>query len=215
MAVRLVGLAAVVLLLAGCAAPAPVPPGATDAEAEAVVTEQLTTYWSSLGLDQALGDRPTPQRIAFTTADSWASAQVTCLVAAGLDAREVSGGFAIDSDGALTRSEGIAAQLTCLAQYPVDPRVDGFLSDAQALYMYDYFTERLVPCLELLGYDVPPAPARSSYLHLLRVGIPWTPYERADSGPIATTPAEWEIIDAKCPALPTDPFSRFQPPEQG
>lgn len=215
MAVRLAGLAAAVLLLAGCATPSPVPPGATDAEADRVVAQQLVHYWSSLGLGQSQNGRVVADRIAFTTADSWASQQVTCLVAAGLDAREVSGGFAIDSNGALSNAEGIDAQLTCLAQYPVDPRVDGFLSDAQALYMYDYFTQRLAPCLELLGYDVPPAPARGSYLHLLRVGIPWTPYERAGGAPIASTPAEWQVIDARCPALPSEPFSRFQPPEQG
>lgn len=215
MFVRVVGLAASVLLLAGCATPAPIPPGATDAEAERVVAEQLVHYWSALGLGQSQNGRVVATRIAFTTADSWASQQVTCLVAAGLDAREVSGGFAIDSNGALSQADGIDAQLTCLAQYPVDPRVDGFLSDAQALYMYDYFTQRLAPCLELLGYDIPPAPDRNSYVHLLRVGVPWTPYEGADSGPIATTPEQWQVINAKCPALPSEPFSKFQPPELG
>ena len=207
-------LAASVLLLAGCATPSPVPPGATDEEAERVVAEELVNYWSALGPGQANG-RLVAERIAFTTRDSWASAQVSCLIAAGLDAREVSGGFAIDSNGELSNAEGLDAQLTCLGQYPVDPRTEGFLSDAQALYMYDYFTQRLVPCLELLGYAIPPAPARDSYVHLLRVGVPWTPYELADRAPLSTLGSDWKIINAKCPPLPADPFSDFQPPDFG
>lgn len=219
MAVRAAGPAIAVsvllLALAGCASSAPIPPGATDAEADRVVAEELVSYWSNLGLGQSQNGRVVATRIAFTTADSWASQQVTCLVAAGLAAREVSGGFAIDSNGSLSNAEGIDAQLTCLAQYPVDPRVEGFLSDAQALYMYDYFTQRLAPCLQLLGYDVAPPPGRDSYVHLLRTGLAWTPYERADGTPIASTPAQWSLIDAKCPALPSEPFSKFQPPEEG
>lgn len=199
-------LAASVLLLAGCATPTPVPPGATDEEADRLVAEQLVHYWSSLGPGQANG-RIVAERIAFTTAESWASQQVTCLVAAGLDAREVSGGFAIDSNNGLSNADGIDAQLTCLAQYPVDPRTQGFLSDAQALYMYDYFTQRLAPCLELLGYTIPAPPPRSVYVQALRQGAVWTPYGGVEGEP------DWKLTNARCPPLPADPFSDFQPPE--
>jgi hypothetical protein len=216
MAARLaaLALAASVLLLAGCATPTPVPPGATDAEADVAVAEQLSHYWSALGPGQQR-DFPQVDRIAFTTADNWASTQVTCLLAAGLGAREVSGGFAIDDNGPLTGAEGIDAQRTCLAEYPVDPRTQGFLSDAQALYMYDYFTQRLTPCLELLGYDVATAPDRDLYVHSLRSGIAWTPYLDEHLQPLLASPERWSVINAKCAPLPVEPFSAFQPPVPG
>ncbi len=200
--------AASVLLLAGCATATPVPPGATDAEADRVVAQALVHYWSSLGPGQANG-RVVAKRIAFTTSENWASQQVSCLIAAGLDAREVSGGFAIDSNGALSNADGLDAQLTCLAQYPVDPRTQGFLSDAQVLYMYDYFTERLSPCLAGFGYHVPAPPRRSVYVQQLRNGLPWTPYVAVQGD------APWALINGKCPPLPADPYSDFQPPGAG
>jgi hypothetical protein len=207
-------LAAAVLLLAGCATPTPIPPGATDAEADEVVAQALTNYWSVLGPGQER-DFPKVDRIAFTTTESWASAQVTCLLAAGLTAREVSGGYAIDDNGPLTAAEGIDAQRTCLAQYPVDPRTQGFLSNAQILYMYDYFTQRLAPCLELLGYDVGGAPNRDLYVNAVRSGILWSPYFDERARPLLASPAQWSIINATCPPLPVDPFSAFQPPVAG
>jgi len=207
-------LTASVLLLAGCATPTPIPPGASDEEAEAAVAEQLSNYWSALGPGQER-DFPKVDRVAFTTQDSWASTQVTCLRAAGLTAREVSGGFAIDDNGPLTAAEGIDAQRTCLARYPVDPRTQGFLSDAQILYMYDYFTQRLAPCLETLGYPVAGAPDRDLYVHALRSGVLWIPYFDEQALPLIATPAQWEVINAKCPPLPVDPFSAFQPPVNG
>ena len=198
-----------VLLLTGCATPTPIPPSITDDEAESIVTLQLDRYWAELSRGE---DRqfPTFERVAFSTPDTWASVQVSCLIAAGLDAREVSGGFAIDGYGSLSPGEGDRAQVVCLGEYPVDPRAQGFLSDAQVLYAYDYFTERLAPCLQLLGFAVPPAPARSSYADSTRDGLFWTPY--GQSPPIEATAEEWSVINAKCPPLPAEPFSLFQPP---
>jgi hypothetical protein len=207
-------LAAGVLLLGGCAAPEPVPPGLTDAQADAVAAQTQADLWAA---SSYRGDVPfpniTPLKLVGT--ESWASIQVTCLLAAGLPAREVSGGYAVDGDGPLSRDDSALAQATCLAQYPVDPRENGYLSDAQGLYMYDYFTERLAPCLRLLGFDSGIAPDRYQYLGLLRAGIIWTPYNDTNAAPIRATTEQWAAINARCPPLPVDPFGAYQPPVAG
>lgn len=204
-------LAASVLLLAGCATATPIPPGITDAEAEEVVAENLAEQWTSIYHGQA-GEMPRVERVAFTTPDTWSSAQVSCLVAAGIDAAEVSGGFSVSGDGSVPEDQIRNSQFTCLAEYPVDPRSLGYLSAPQALYAYDYFTQRLAPCLHLLGYRTPLAPDRLAYAGQLRAGIVWTPYALGAGPPLEATPEQWEIINAKCPPLPATPFASLQPP---
>jgi len=199
--------AIVLLLLAGCSSVPPVPPAASDAEAEEEVTRQLDSYWDALDVP---APKPDVSTIGYTTRQNWASVQVTCLQASGLPAREVSGGFAIDGDGDLSRTASTVAQWTCLREYPVDPRTTGFLSIAQIRYMYDYFVDRLAPCLELQGLAVPPAPDRDAYVGTVRAGIQWNPYFDAD-GRALVTPEELPALDAKCPPLPDDPFGSFRP----
>ena len=204
MTARLVGLAlaASVLLLAGCATATPIPAGLTDDEAKAIVAQQL-------GGSRFDRDMPPVPVIAFTTMDSWSSMQVTCLRAAGINAEEISGGYSVRGER-YVGADFELAQFTCDSQYPVDPRLQGYLSDAQADYVYDYLTERVAPCLELLGYPVvPSAPDHASFVDALPTAL-WTPYLA-----IKATPAEWATINAKCPPIPSDEFALFQPPVTG
>lgn len=202
-----------VLGLAGCSSPTPVPPGLSDAEASAVAFQQQADVWAS-------GDRngvvfPSIAPVQLVTTSTWTSRQVTCLIAAGLQAREVSGGYVIDGYGSLSPVDGATAQAVCLAQYPVDPRTTGYLSDLQGLYMYDYFTQRLAPCLRLYGFDSGIAPDRMAYVGQLRAGIIWTPYNNVNGEPETRTAGEWAIINAHCPPLPAEPFTAYQPPVAG
>ena len=207
------GASGLVLLIAGCATPTPIPPGASDAEAREVATQYVADYWKFLPHPQRR-ELPDIDIVAFTTTSSWASTQVSCLTAAGLPAREVNGGFAVDGNGALSPDESVDAQLTCMAQYPVDPRTRGYLSAEQLLYVYDYFVQRLAPCLRGLGYHVLPPPDRLAYVGTVRTGFSWSPY-RLDRGLLKATASRWELINAKCPPLPDYPFANFQPPGPG
>ena len=102
------GASGLVLLVAGCATPTPIPQGASDAEAREVATQYVADYWRFLPREQR---RVVPDIdiVAFTTTSNWASTQVSCLMAAGLPAREVNGGFAVDGNGALSPDEGVDA----------------------------------------------------------------------------------------------------------
>ncbi|MBG6053934.1 hypothetical protein IWX81_000324 [Salinibacterium sp. CAN_S4] len=206
-----------VVLLAGCTTTITVPLDATDSDVDAYVASQLDRYWKQIlaGSTGANGIDPEPDvsTVEFTTPDTWSTVQTSCLQAAGLQAREISGGFTIDDPGDLDATEVSLAQWTCLRQYPVDPRITGFLSDEQVMFMYDYFTTRLAPCIATLGFDVTPPPTRDQYLGLVRGGSAWSPYVRADGNPIARSPGEWALVNGKCPPLPDDPFGSYRPEE--
>ena len=208
-------------LLAGCTTVVAVPPDATDAEVDAYVAGQLERYWkhilaSGAGADgnaNGIVDEPDVATVAFTTPDTWSTVQTSCLQAAGLQAREISGGFTIDGPANLDATSVSLAQWTCLRQYPVDPRIAGFLSDAQVMFMYDDFTTRLGPCVATLGFDVSPPPPRGQYLRLVREGAAWSPYSRADGELVAQSPQQWVLLNGKCPPLPDDPFGSYRPEE--
>ena len=51
--------------------------------------------------------------------------------------------------------------------------------------------------------------AASLYLQAVRKGLAWTPYDSVQGSP------NWAVINAKCPPLPVDPFSDYQPPVAG
>ena len=203
-----------VLLLAGCATATPIPPGLTDAEADEVVASRLAETWTVVNRGE-FREMPVIERVSFTTPDDWSSAQVSCLVAAGIDASEVSGGFSVSSDGTISDRQIADAQIVCLGQYPVDPRTQGYLSDAQLLYAYDYLTERVAPCLDLLGFPSSGPPDRLAFVGAVRAGLVWTPYSHGGATRLDATPAEWTVINGKCPPLPVDPFVIFQPPVAG
>jgi hypothetical protein len=209
----LLALAASMLLLAGCASAAAPPPGLTDDQLDALTQRDLDGRWDALRMPIP---KPEVQRVQYTTSDNWSMTQVACLIDQGLDAHEVSGGFAVDGfqPGNAAASDPYAisvAMWTCLAEYPRDVRSSGYLSDAQVLYMYDYFADRLAPCLRLLGYHPAPAPDRAGYVADVRSGLYWSPYYADPLHPIVSEVADWDRIDLQCPPLPDDPYWAYRP----
>jgi hypothetical protein len=210
MAFRGVALTAVAssLLLAGCAAPASVPPGPSDTEIDSVVQQQLDSLWDAYPMpDGAV--KPEVERVAFTTGETWSSTQVSCLNEQGLDAHEVSGGFAVEGNG--DAAAGRIAMWVCQGMYPRDPRGTGYLSDAQILYMYDFYVSRLGPCMKLLGYVVTDPPARDHYIERLRNGNYWSPYFAEGWDPQRIDVEKWERVDFECGRLPEDPYDQYHP----
>jgi hypothetical protein len=208
--------AASTLLLGGCAAAHdPVPPGPTQADVDTAVARDLDAQWSAMNLPPSVA-KPEVARVAFTSLDSWSYRQLDCYLAAGLDAHDVGGDFTVNGfragspNGAVPYAASIAI-FTCQAQYPRDPRLVGYLSDAQVLYMYDYFRGRLAPCLRLLGYNVPAAPGREHYLASVRLGQYWDPYYTARSTAILPTRQDFDRLDLQCAPLPDATFWAYHP----
>jgi len=195
---RWLPVAAAVLVLSGCAAPDPVPPGLTQGQVKALMADQETALWQALFPDEP---QPVIDVVEYVPESSLASTLQRCLLDADLEGVDVSLGnsvsFASEDPGAGAAFD--LQQYTCQAQYPVDmfdhPEDFGLFSEAQLQYLRDYYESRLEPCLALLGYEVAtetdPAVVFSS------------PYFALVPSPQGS--AEWERINAACPPPPIGP----------
>jgi len=206
----LVAPVAAVLLLAGCASPPTPPAPPTDIELDEQVESESDALWDLMRLPTGT-PRPAVGTVLYSSLDTVADIQVACLQAHNLPARRVTGGYSITNSGQYTETESRVIQWTCRRQYPVDPRLTGYLSIPQALYMYDYFAKRTAPCLALEGYRVAPPPDRLAYVGLMRSGSVWNPYFTADGLSLVHSAEEQARINSRCPPLDEEPYSQYLP----
>ena len=198
-----------VLAVSACAGPLPQPPPLpeplTDDEVAEILETDADIRWSTL---EALLDgapRPDAEFVAFTTPDTWPTAMAECMRNSGIDSAHVreGGGLTYRGDGPGER----VVFFGCSIAYPVDPRAEGYLSEAQRGYAWDYWTSRTVPCLLGLGYPVPGVPERRDFIRRSYAGTSWSPYLLILEDETGEEPP-WADIDAQCPPL-TDPYPVF------
>ena len=196
-----------VLLLGGCAAEPQVPEGLTDEEAGRLILVAMARDISELQRQVPGADGPSivGEEVVDNWGD-WMNLQSDCLKAAGFSPVQVTkDGFIVGGDTDLVRE----ARVHCAYRFPLDPRLLGALSSEQAEYAWDYWDQRLIPCVEELGYTVPGVPIRAEFIRnaVGRVGrLPWTPYVamRVQSN------EEKAAIDEACPPLPEDPYNLYE-----
>lgn len=86
----------------------------------------------------------------------------------------------------------------CSQRYPLDPKYDAPLTDAQLDHLYDYLIATLRPCLESNDIVVPSAPSRQTFVDTGG----WAVYENVGSS--VASEEEWFEINVACPQLPPD-----------
>jgi len=193
-------LIAAALLLTGCATPTSAPKGgltqAELAEYQAAATDRM---WRFTGLDDSL--RP---EVEVTTVElvEWIALMDGCNQETITDDPEM-------------QTEQAVAQYACRARHQLSPEALGLLNTAQLDYLYDYYQDRLIPCLRSRDVFVPDVPTRVQATDVGRFGgYPWNPYNgivdfvREDPDDVAT----WH----NCPAFPPDEvfdqhWERFDP----
>lgn len=197
-------LAAVGLLLAGCAAqPPPVPPGPTADEVRAIQDQQNGQWW-----DAMFPDVPPPhiQVVAEVSGDEWQQSQIDCLKSMGLDVAASGGGISYSAGPNQSDGDVNYASYVCTLEYPVAAAGSYYLSAAQIEYMYDFYANRLAPCMRLLGYVVSEPPSRTVFVDSFYTGgSAWTPYRVQ---PMIQEESKWDQIDLRCGKLP-EPFPRY------
>ncbi|MEP6478243.1 MAG: hypothetical protein ABJB03_02535 [Rhodoglobus sp.] len=210
---RAVAVVAAALMLAGCAAAAPpLPPGPTDAEAQALADQVQERAWENF-TNRYAGEvdlaRPQVKVVEYIHEGEYVEQMTKCLVAAGVNATFDRAGVSAEPGPGQLAGDVAYAQYVCSLEYPVHPEEQGFLSRAQLEYMYDFYTTRLSPCLRLMGYPVSSAPPRSAFVEGYEENLyfGWIPYY--DVQPYVHNDREWEEIDTRCGALP-DPFPHFR-----
>ncbi len=112
--------------------------------------------------------------MAYSTPQTWGSNVADCMRESGVDSAQMR-----DGTGLTYRGDGPGERIVfygCSVAYPLDPRAEGYLSEAQRGYAWDYWTSRTVPCLLALGYPVPGVPERDAFIARSYAGTSWNPY---------------------------------------
>lgn len=196
----LVGAAACLCLLAGCAAaPDPSPPkGVSVEEAEQRVLDRNEFWWFLIGPQDA--PMPEVEPIAYSADDEMA---LECFTeSTGIPSITFGGqiGYWTGPNGEPLSDSQNRALFVCSLKYPLDvsdPAAIGMYSEEERAWAWNYQQTRLTPCLQLMGFDVDN-----------RAGgyIPstpwWNPYD--DIVPVPSA-AEWARIDDRCPPSPYGP----------
>jgi hypothetical protein len=97
------------------------------------------------------------------------------------------------------------AIFVCKARFPLDPKYTRPFTDKQHAFVYDYYLNELVPCLEHEGYEqtVTP-PSRQVYIDTGGEGAGWWfPYEAVDAD---ISEDEWLRINELCPQAPLEVY---------
>jgi hypothetical protein len=109
----------------------------------------------------------------------------------------------ISDDEVLRVSEQFDNEMvSCESGLVLDPNDGGYFSAAQLDYVYDYFQDSLVPCLQLQGLDVGFAPSRAEFA-ASSGWIVWNPYSELAADLPPSRSAE---IRERCPELPPAEF---------
>jgi hypothetical protein len=190
---KLLAAAVIALALAGCTQVAE-PPQPTDAELDAYILEQQDRQWYEYGSPQFVRPEVQSQLVEpnkYNDPDESCGAGVVSII-------DIDGG--IVSVTAVPSSE--TAQYEChVAQISYPSSVEYYTSD-QLGFLYDYYRDVLVPCLQMQGLVVTYAPTREEFSSAPGL-VPWDPYTQLGADLPPSRAAE---IHQRCAALPTADF---------
>ncbi|ODU65685.1 MAG: hypothetical protein BGO97_00365 [Micrococcales bacterium 70-64] len=195
---RAAALAASLALLTACGPAPELPAALTDAQVKARIAEGNAQWWQSMFPGEPM---PEVEVVQYVDQDSAAKVIQDCVRAAHLDDVVFSPDFSwiyLGDDPAVVDQLN-RQYFVCSLEYQPDPAELGYLSDAQLEFDFYYNRDRLVPCLQLLGYSV--INRTTDYVP----GDYWNPYYEMYPLPTA---AEWARVDVRCPPDPVGPVYR-------
>lgn len=164
----------------------------TTAEAQKLIDDRNANLWNLWFRGQPMPEIQPIEVAGPTTPDCEKAANLPGVV------MQKTGLWSKPLDKA-TADAAYLAVYTCLLEYPLDlsdPAAVGLLTDDQRAWVRTYLQQRLVPCLQLLGYSV----ENREGGYIPGSGSDWNPYEEMEPRP--TSAAEWESVDSKCPPPP-------------
>lgn len=203
MGLRIVLFAAVLSTLVGCAVTQPPEPTSTDADQ--LLALQLEAVWDDTGLDDSLR----PEAVPVETSDTgflgldFARCMMDRGWAPDYFADASSGSWRSLSEA--TSDDERLDWYECFASRPTT-LIAGFESVERYDFVYDYYQEFLIPCLEGNGYHVLRAPSRSEFRAsagsegLEFMPFVWNPYFALPEFSAAGAPGLAEMCPPQPPA---------------
>jgi hypothetical protein len=183
------------LVLTGCTVVAAPEPGLTAEEKQAIREKQTEGLWAATGLypDQ----RPAPPPVTVVSLDDWAAAYVKCMNNAGFASYKAVDGGGFTSEPENSELERLSNYL-CQMSFELEGEFDNRYSAAQIEYLYEYYSEELVPCMAARGYPPDSVPTRSEFVAQLGS---WHPYFAMHAGDWTTMFGDPSVL-AECPPTP-------------
>ena len=186
------------VLLSGCSLAVTPPESGLDKEQrDALVAQSIEYAWQAADLPTL--DQPQPGRVVLVGRATWADLVAACMADAGFGTYSGgTGGYTRTTQDAPGDDERLALY-ECTATIQLDPNDFAFLNSAQLDYLYDYYRESLIPCLELNGVHIGTVQTRKQFQN---GAGGWNPYV-SSGGALLGGALPHRGLAAKCPAYPT------------
>ena len=110
----------------------------------------------------------------------------------------VDGGYQTEGDLTERSNAEVLAAYVCDTSFEVEGQYDNWLNARQLDYVYDYFQGSLVPCIELLGYELLEPPTRAQFTEQWGG---WHPYFAVDESQFERYFAD-NRVPSECPPFP-------------
>jgi hypothetical protein len=192
--------AASLVLLVGCATSAePVPRGLSAAQRLNATKAELALRWAQVTDGEPSFTEPHLRIVRYTTYRDTNPTVAACLRTSGYPKARATAEGVIDP--LLTSPEAFpfsVAKFRCESKYPEEPLELGYMTSAQAQYLYDYWDQQSVPCLRGMGAIVPD-------LRQLRAsGLGFPSVMDVDPYLTMTKPrgVSLPLLEARCPPFP-------------
>lgn len=148
-------------------------------------------------------DPPTIKMVRTVTMQENDSAHFQCLQELGWSdlTKNPVGGFAAPQMSDERIADLDRDRYRCTAMYPVSDAAAKPLDRDSHTRDYEYYTQKLVPCLEKEGYpQTEEVPSLEAYISGRESGeSTWFPYKAVDP---STSSEQWAMLTEKCPELP-------------
>lgn len=126
--------------------------------------------------------------MTVVSADEWGFAIAKCMYNAGFDNYQGGADGSYTSSGDDFSDAENVANYICDVSFEIEGQYDDWYNDAQLNYIFDYYRESLVPCLELRGLEVTGPPTRDEFLHHSYYWHPYFALSDAQSVEMAADP---------------------------
>lgn len=177
--------------------PLPDKPALSAERTAALLDEDRESAWDAVVMEFPGLSRPGAELIRIISQNEWATVMAECMTEAGFPSTaSEDGGLESTFDASVAQSRALAMYV-CKVSYPVDPRYSEAFNTSQLRYLYAYYRDVLVPCLDEHEIESTAIPSEQTFVESYPSAL-WSPY----IGVQPPTEQEWLRLLRECPQYP-------------
>lgn len=157
---------------------------------------------ATTGGSAATTEGQSPDFVRFIQPEEWQEVSIDCLRAEGFSVTALRDGGISYENVPESQAEAVTeATALCQRKYPIDPRFEQPLTQAQREYLYGFYLES-ISCLERLGFSDIVAPSRETFVETYGGEGSWSPFLEAYEQNQAGVGGSWTQVVETCPQQP-------------